>query len=190
MDDRPVNISDRESRSSERWAFGAVCGGDVSELYRVLSGRVEQIVRLDVSAPDPVIEDACQFAWTRLVHHRHRVRRDSALPWLVKTAVHEAFKLIRRESRELSLDAVLDQCEPGLDEPAALSVRAPAPEDLIEQRERLAVIRRLPERQQRLLWLQAAGLSYAEMAAHEGSTLRTVERQLLRAKRGLRDGVD
>ena len=33
------------------------------ELYGQLSKRLERIVRRDVRAPDPVIEDACQFAW-------------------------------------------------------------------------------------------------------------------------------
>ena len=45
----------------------------------------------------------------------------------------------------------------------------------------------LPERQQRLVWLQGLGLSYTEMAAHEGATPRTVERQLMRAKKRLRE---
>jgi hypothetical protein len=53
--------------------------GDVGDLYRALAPRLEQIVRLDVRAPDPVIEDACQFAWSRLVYHSHRVRRETAL---------------------------------------------------------------------------------------------------------------
>jgi DNA-directed RNA polymerase specialized sigma24 family protein len=50
----------------------------------------------------------------------------------------------------------------------------------------LGHLRALPIRQQRLLWLHALGLTYTEMAAHEGCTRRTVERQLLRAKRGVR----
>lgn len=166
---------------------GITRDGDITELYRSLSGRVEQIVRRDVNAPDPVIEDACQFAWSRFVHHRHRVRRETVLPWLVRTAVREALKLIRRENRELSLDAALNTTSgSALDDGRPLCVRTPAPDELLEYRERLAEIRRLPERQQRLLWLHAAGLSYVEMARHEGYTLRTVERQLLRARRRLR----
>ena len=61
--------------------------GDVGELYRALAKQLEQIVRVDVRAPDPVIEDACQFAWSRLVHHSDRVRRDAALTWLAKQPV-------------------------------------------------------------------------------------------------------
>lgn len=153
----------------------------MGELYAAHAGRLEQIVRLDVRAPDPVIEDACQFAWSRLVHHRGRVRRETAFPWLVKTAIHEALKLIRRERRELSLDATLE----GADEPA-LAGGSSALDELVQRRARLASIRSLPERQQRLLWLHGLGLSYAEIARHTGASTRTVERQLLRAKHTLR----
>ncbi len=158
--------------------------GDLGDLYSALSERLEQRVRRDVRAPDVVIEDACHFAWSRLIHHCDRVRRETALPWLVKTAVHEAFKLIRRDGRELSLEAALEQAGG-----SALCVPAPGPDELLELRERLAELRDLPERQQRLLWLHASGLSYAEIAVHEGCTRRTVERQLLRAKQRIRRGA-
>jgi RNA polymerase sigma factor (sigma-70 family) len=163
---------------------------EVGELYRALSARLEQIVRLDVRAPDPVIEDACQFAWSRLVHHAGRVRREAVLAWLVKTAVREAFKLIRRDGRELSLDAALETMGDAVLETAstqAIGGRAPTPHEILEHRERLHAIHALPERQQRLLWLHALGLSYAEMALYTGCTPRTVERQLLRAKQRLRE---
>ena len=85
------------------------CGvGDVGELYGSLAPRLEQIVRLDVRASDAVIEDACQFAWCRLLHHSHRVHRETVMAWLARTAVHEAFKLLRRDRRELSLDVALE----------------------------------------------------------------------------------
>src|ERR1700736_5613919 len=82
---------------------------DVGDLYRAFSKRLERIVRVDVRAPDPVIEDACQFAWSRLVHHRARVRQETALGWLVKTAVHEAFKLAHRAGRDASPDEAIEQ---------------------------------------------------------------------------------
>src|SRR5437764_5123504 len=136
---------------------------DVAELYGRLARRLEQIVRLDVRAPDVVIEDACQFAWSRLVHHRHRVHRETVLSWLARTAVHEAFKLDRRDRRELSLEAAAEHATP------AVALASPAtPTELIEHRERLAELGRLPDRQQRALWLHGLGLSYAEIARHEG----------------------
>jgi len=153
----------------------------VAALYAQLSRRLERIVRLDVRATDAVIEDACQFAWSRLVHHRDRVRTEAALAWLAKTAVHEAIKLIRRENRETSLDAVLESAGEGV-----LAGRMRGPEELAHDSERLAWVGSLAPRQQRILWLHALGLTYAEIAEHEGCTTRTVERQLLRAKRTLR----
>ncbi len=155
--------------------------GGVEALYRALSGRLEQIVRLDVDAPEVVIEDACQFAWTRLVVHSRRVRHEAALSWLAATAVHEAFKLIRRDRRELSLEAVLDQLGD-----RAFAETAAGPHELVERRERLAVTAQLPGRQRRFMWLHAVGLNYAEIAQVSGCTRRTVERQLLRAKRTAR----
>jgi RNA polymerase sigma factor (sigma-70 family) len=154
---------------------------DLGELYGQLSKRLERIVRRDVRAPDPVIEDACQFAWVTLVSHRDRVRRATTLPWLVKTAQHEAFKLVRRDGRDYSLEATL---ETGGD--ALLRLTGPDPEELAVAHDRLAQLERLPERQQRLLWLQGFGLSHAEMARHTGDTRRTVERQLLRARQAVR----
>jgi len=155
--------------------------GDVAELYGQLSKRLERIVRRDVRAPDPVIEDACQFAWFTLVSHRDRVRPATTLPWLVKTAQHEALKLVRRDGRDHSLEASLETAG---DAPFRLA--APDPEELAVAHDRLRQLERLPTRQQRLLWLQGFGLSYTEMAQHTGCTRRTVERQLLRAKRTIR----
>ena len=39
------------------------------------------------------------------VHHRAAGRRDRAVSWLVTTALREAFKLVRRDGRELSLES-------------------------------------------------------------------------------------
>jgi len=106
------------------------------------------------------IEDACQFAWSRLVRHAHRVEQDTALSWLATTAVREAIKLARRDQRELSLEAKLE-------ETGELNVPAttPGPHEQAEWREQLELLRRLPARQQLFLWLHTAGLSYEEIAA-------------------------
>jgi RNA polymerase sigma factor (sigma-70 family) len=157
----------------------AVDVGDVGELYGSLSRRLEQIVRRDVRGADAVIEDACQIAWFRLVVHASRVSSDTVLSWLATTAVHEALKLLRRAGRELSLDEA-----PG----ATASCPPPDPYELVEYRDRLRTIARLPQRQRQMLWLQGAGLSYNEIAVATNCTPRTVERQLLRAKRSLREG--
>jgi RNA polymerase sigma factor (sigma-70 family) len=153
-------------------------------LYARLANRLERIVRLDVSAPDAVIEDACQFAWSRLATDPGRVRLECVLSWLAKTAVHEAIKLLRRANRDLSLELAAQET------PGILSTATTAgPEELFEHRERLDAIGTLPERQQQMLWLQGIGLTYNDIATTTGCTNRTVERQLLRAKRALRAGA-
>ena len=113
--------------------------------------------------------------------HSARVRREAALSWLATTAVREALRLARCQGRELSLDAVVEQAGSW-----PLAAPVPGPDELAEHHERLELIRWLPERQQRLLWLHAVGLSYAEIARSTGCTPRTVERQLLRAKRRIK----
>jgi RNA polymerase sigma factor (sigma-70 family) len=155
----------------------AIGVGDVGELYRVLARRLEQLVRLYVRTPDVVIEDACQIAWSRLLRHRDRVQPESAMSWLLRTAVREAFKLSRCDRREVPLEATTE---------AALPRTQATPVQLIECRERLAELGRLPERQQRAVWLHAFGLNYGEIAVYEGCTARTVERQLLRARQAIR----
>jgi DNA-directed RNA polymerase specialized sigma24 family protein len=158
----------------------AVVGSDAREmelLYRRLAPRLERIVRYDVRAPDAVIEDACQFAWCRLFDHRHRVHRHTALPWLATTAVREALKLSSRSGRDLPLEVLGD---------GASGPLAPGPDELVEQFDQLRAVETLPGRQRRLIWLQGFGFSYGEMAGREGCTKRTVERQVLRAKRAIR----
>jgi RNA polymerase sigma-70 factor (ECF subfamily) len=153
---------------------------EVGELYAHRAGQVRRLVRHEVRAPEPVIEDACQVAWIRLVGHRERVHRDAAVAWLVTTARHEAFRLIRRASREVPLDGMVDD-NYGFDGAAV----GPSPEEIVEARMRLQLLRSLSERQRRLVWLQGLGLSYAEMAELTDMTPRTVERQLIRARRKL-----
>ena len=146
---------------------------NADRLYKALAPSLERIVRAHVRAPDSVIEDACQHAWGRLVRNDGGLRHEqAALSWLATTAVREAWRLARSSQLELPLEAV----------PAI----APDPHDVLERREQLRSLAILPARQQRMLWLQGLGLSYFEMAEHEGCSRRTVERQLLRAKERLR----
>ena len=51
---------------------------------------------------------------------------------------------------------------------------------------RLELLQELPERQERLIWLQGLGFNYPEMATETDMTVRTVERQLMKARRNLR----
>jgi RNA polymerase sigma factor (sigma-70 family) len=156
---------------------------EVADLYRAHAGSLRRIVAGQVTAPEAVIEDACQFAWSTLVRHRRRVRRETALGWLARTAMREAFKLIRAERRELSLDELSERISTHRAPP---QVATSSLEEQVERWARIDSLGQLPERQQRVIWLQGLGFSYTEMAGHTGSSRRTVERQLMRAKRTLR----
>jgi DNA-directed RNA polymerase specialized sigma24 family protein len=162
----------------------AVAADEVADLFAELGPRLRQIVGGKTQAPEPVIDDACQFAWGCLVHHRQSVRRETALGWLATTAVREAVKLIRRQGREVPLEALTESASLSRLRPLATPT-----DELVEQRAKLATVAHLPIRQQRLVWLQGLGFSYGEMADREGASMRTVERQLLRAKKALREAA-
>ncbi|MFL5864112.1 MAG: RNA polymerase sigma factor [Solirubrobacteraceae bacterium] len=154
---------------------------EVGALYAGTAGLVRCHVRSGVAASEAVIDDACQFAWSRLLHHRDRVSGDRVVAWLVTTALHEAYKLTRRAQREVSLEGLA--AETG---DLHLGRGAPSPPEIVEPRLRLEVLDALPERQRRLIWLQGLGFDYGEMATRTGASVRTVERQLTKARRTLR----
>jgi RNA polymerase sigma factor (sigma-70 family) len=150
---------------------------DLAWLFTSHASHLRHTVRRVVEAPDEVVEDACQFAWSTLIGRGGPRCTDATLSWLVTTAVREAAKLIERESRELPLDEELE---------TVIEAPGSGPYELLEAQERIAALAALPERQRRLVWLHALGLTYAEMAIHEGCTRRAVERHLLRAKDSIR----
>ena len=153
----------------------------VSDLYNELQPQLVRILVSNLQPPQWVIDDACQTAWSSLLERRDRVEPGGELGWLSTTATRAALRLLRRE---LVADAWVR-----LPLPISLAdyrVREPAPEYQVELRERLAEVRRLPVRQQRLLMLHGFGYEYAEIAAVTGQTRRTVARQLTRARQRLR----
>lgn len=152
---------------------------DVEGLFVAHERALRRIVRREVRAPEAVIEDACQTAWTRLISRPGTVQHEASLPWLVTTARREAIRSARGADRFVPLEE--------LSEEASRVPVAPAPEETVELQDRLGQIRDLPRRQQQLVWLHGLGLNYEEMARHSGITRRTVERQLLRAKHALRE---
>jgi RNA polymerase sigma factor (sigma-70 family) len=86
----------------------------------------------------------------------------------------------RAGAREILTDPT-DFAEPISDAPGPLE-QTIAHEHNDELRDQL---RTLTDRQRQFLALQAAGLTYAEIAERTGTTLRTVERQILRGRHKL-----
>lgn len=152
----------------------------VDDLYAALANEVERLVQANVRAEADVITEACQSAWESLLAKRQELTGGTELGWLVVTATREALRLIRDRRRALSLEQEREQ---GRDLPERSTVSAP--QDIVELRERLAEVGELPARQRRVVMLQGFGYRYAEIADFTGQSRRTVERQLLRARRRL-----
>jgi RNA polymerase sigma factor (sigma-70 family) len=151
----------------------------IAALYAQQARLVQRQVTRRVNAPAAVIEDACQTAWERLCTHPGvELVAPSAVKWLVITAMREAWR--RASSREIPTD-LTDLGEPISDAPSPLD-QTIAREDTDELRDQL---RGLTDRQRQFLALQAAGLTYAEIAERTATTLRTVERQILRGRHKL-----
>src|ERR1700753_4354897 len=112
-------MSGRASTVDEQ-AIGQV--GEVAALYARCAGLVRGQVRLEVAASEAGVDDAGQFAWVRLLHLRPRVRRDKAISCWITTALHEAFKRLRRDGYELSLEEVMEETDD-----LRISRSAPAP---------------------------------------------------------------
>ncbi len=149
----------------------------LGELYLELAPQLRRILGLHLQAPDWLLEDACQMAWEALLVQSEPVDRAHVLGWLATTARRRALRLLKRSSLELCLDPS------GPDD--AMSAAGPDPQQSAEFWERLGQVRRLSRRQQRIVWMQGLGFGYEEIAAQTGETRRSVERQLLNARRRL-----
>jgi RNA polymerase sigma factor (sigma-70 family) len=155
--------------------------GRVHDLYYDLQPQLVRILVSNLQAPEWIVDDACQSAWSSLLEHRGAVVAGGELGWLSTTATRAALRLLRRERSA-------ECCEepPSLASLDALCVPEPGPARSFELRERLAEVKRLPVRQQRLVMLHGFGYEYDEIAAATGETRRTIARQLTRARRQLR----
>jgi RNA polymerase sigma factor (sigma-70 family) len=159
----------------------------IGSLYERHAEVVRRAVGGRVNAPHAVIEDACHTAWLRLCA-RDDVALDarSVVKWLVITATRESW---RRSTgcRELAVGGWLsDVADCELPEPVGA-----APDPSVIASERDLVCRRLAAltaRERQFLALQALGLSYVEISVRLDVTVRTVQRQVLRGRRKLREG--
>jgi RNA polymerase sigma factor (sigma-70 family) len=152
----------------------------VNDLYSELQPQLVRILAGNLQAPEWVIDDACQTAWSLLLEHQPELAPGGELGWLSTTATRAALRLMRRgrpvERRQQPMAPVLWP---------DFRSHQPGPEASLEVRERLAEIRRLPVRQQRVVMLQGFGYEYEEIAVATGSTRRTVARQLTQARQRL-----
>jgi RNA polymerase sigma factor (sigma-70 family) len=151
--------------------------------YAEHAARLERIVARELRVPPQVIEDACQTAWTVLLRRPDVPLDRQGLAWLRKVALTTGYRAARQ--REQPAGGFLPNQDPGeLPEPAAPA--RDIAEQISERLDRRTQLQALTGRERHFLALQAIGLSYSEIAAHEQTSQRTVERQLTRARRKLR----
>jgi DNA-directed RNA polymerase specialized sigma24 family protein len=117
---------------------------------------LRQVSRYTPASPETV-EDACAFAWLQWA--RLRPDQSRASRWLFLVAWREARRLHHIEARDADRTVGLAASE-------RLEDRRLDPEPSVALRDALA---RLRPRQRRLLTMQAAGLTYGEMAAATGA---------------------
>ena len=155
----------------------------IAAFYAAKAAELQRAVRRAISGPDALIEDACSHAWCQLLRHDHVSLDDRGFSWLYVVAFREAYRMSDRSRREPALGepADLPQRFGGVEDPAATAQHRE------EVEVRLGQLVELPPRQARMVFLQAAGFNYEEIARMTGDTVRTVERQLSRGRRTLRD---
>jgi RNA polymerase sigma factor (sigma-70 family) len=153
--------------------------GDEDQLYRDHARTLRSVVRMKVNTTDDNLDDACAFAWMQLV--RRQPRRDTVFGWLRTVAIREAIRLDRAERGRVCAD--LD----GLEHPALRDLHADpdARDELIDALDTLAG---LQDRQRVILGLYALGLRHKEIAEVTGDTARTIQRQMVRARKAVLTG--
>ena len=158
--------------------------GDEQELFRSLSKRLLRSVGRAANAPEAIVEEACAFAWLRLIECQPE-RTERIFAWLRTVAIHEAWRMARRERVAMRLDqrwaggGGFEVHELVADERASLEAR-------LDALDALELAGTLPPRQRRLFGLQIAGFSYREISELTGDSTRTVDRQLRRAHERVR----
>jgi DNA-directed RNA polymerase specialized sigma24 family protein len=161
--------------------------GDEAELFHRHHQRLLGSVSRAVCAPDAVVEDACAFAWQRLIETQPQ-RSERIFGWLRKVAIHEAWRLARNERREAP------PRQPGQsgDQDGAGDVwesLIPSRWCLEQRLEALAALRllaSLPEKQRDYLSLLIAGFSYAEIQELRFASLTNVNKHLVKARARIR----
>lgn len=164
--------------------------GDEADLYERHHAALRRAVARAVNASPELVEDACQAAWTILLRSQPD-RGPTLFAWLRTVAVHEAYRLLRRQGATVSLDALNDSAG-GDDGTTALDwLPALAEDELdrrLEARRALRALAALPDRQRQFVVWRAAGHSYGEIRELAGgATYTNVNKHLARGRRRLRD---
>ena len=156
--------------------------GDEEALYRAHHKRLLRLIARDVPARPQVIEDACGFAWAELL--ARQPERTSIVGWLRVVARGGALRLAQSDRATVLMIAIDTDALPF----PARSTNCPAgsASERCEAFDALSLLAGLPVRRRTFLAAKIAGYSYEEIAAELEVSWRTVNRQLVRARRAVR----
>jgi DNA-directed RNA polymerase specialized sigma24 family protein len=163
---------------------------EIGAFFAANATRLPTMVRARAHAPEHVIEDACQTAWTILLRRPDITLDQRGLAWLATVATHHAWRTAAYPD-EIPTGSFQDAGHDGeLGEPAHPDT--PSAEDRaiarIEHRERLAAVATLKPREREALYLKGLGYSYNEIAQLTNSTYTAVNRRITEGRRALRHG--
>ena len=163
--------------------------GDETELYRRHARDLLARTRRAVKAPEALIEDACQLAWTQFLRYQPEPR-ENVVAWLTVVARHEAYRLVREYKSALPASSITaideDGKTTGFDPDLAVG---PDRDPLLEHdaREALAALAKLKPAQRAALALKVAGFRYKEIQSLcGGKTYTWVNRHITEGRAALR----
>ena len=155
--------------------------GDEERLFERYGARLRRVTQLAVNTSPDIVDDACAHAWMKLL--TNQPRRETAFSWLKVVARNEAWRLdgLARGMAPLGSDEGEATPTPG---PAARRARIETAQDMLELRERLA---QLPPRQREVVFLNAAGWRFQDIAEREGISHTRVSQLLAKASARMRE---
>jgi RNA polymerase sigma factor (sigma-70 family) len=163
----------------------------IATFFAAHAPRLHTTVRAAARAPEPVIEDACQAAWTILLRRRDITLDERGLSWLATVAIHEAWRSASN-ARETPVGG-FQTAMPGdgeLPEPAHPDT--PNAEDRalarIQHTERMSAVATLKPREREALYLYGLGYSYHEIGQLTNSSYTAVNRRITEGRAALRRG--
>ena len=163
--------------------------GDETELYNCHNRPLLARTRRAVKAPEALIEDACQLAWTQFLRYQPEPR-ENVLAWLTVVARHEAYRLLRDYKRATPASDVVTTDDEGRTTPFDPDQAAGPERDPlggIELRQMLEGLAALKPAQRTTLALKAAGFTYKEIQRLCGDKTYTwVNRHITEGRAALR----
>lgn len=162
--------------------------GDEADLFAEHHEALLRSVKRTINAPEALIEDACQFAWTQLIRTQPD-RGPRLFGWLRTVAIHEGYRLSRTQRRDAALEDLAAPDANGGSSPDGWEALIEGPVDLdsqLEAKRGLSILASLPERQRRYLALLVAGYRYHEIVELAGVTYTNVNKHLTRARASVR----